>query len=224
MSRFDLIFLVLDKAEKETDAKLARHLVAMHYEHPPENRRSIIPAELLKDYIAYARAQCQPRLTDAASEALVNYYVEMRQMGSAGSNKVITFTPRQLESLVRISEAIAKMRLAEEVTEQDVGEAYRLVKVAMQSSATDPRTGKIDMDLIQTGISASTRAVRKELASELQKIIATAAGPMHIQDLRKEIMAQTLGQDIAPNEIREAVSLLVETGDVNLMGDVVRAA
>ena len=114
--------------------------------------------------------------------------------------------------------------LAEEVTEQDVGEAYRLVKVAMQSSATDPRTGKIDMDLIQTGISASTRAVRKELASELQKIIAAAAGPMHIQDLRKEIMAQTLGQDIAPNEIREAVSLLVETGDVNLMGDVVRAA
>lgn len=55
--------------------------------------------------------------------------------------KTITATPRQLESMVRISESIAKMRLAQEVTADDVDEAVRLIKVAMQQSATDPKTG-----------------------------------------------------------------------------------
>lgn len=55
--------------------------------------------------------------------------------------KTITATPRQLESMVRIAESLAKMRLAKEVNIQDVEEAVRLIKVAMQQSATDPKTG-----------------------------------------------------------------------------------
>ena len=60
----------------------------------------------------------------------------MRNMGD--SSKTITATPRQLESMIRISEAIAKMRLATEVVKNDVEEAVRLIKHAMQQSATDP--------------------------------------------------------------------------------------
>ena len=63
----------------------------------------------------------------------------MRNMGSA--KKTITATPRQLESMIRISEAIAKMRLATEVEKKDVEEAVRLIRHAMQQSATDPTTG-----------------------------------------------------------------------------------
>jgi len=77
-------------------------------------------------------------------------YVEMRKIGNASKNwsggiKTITATPRQLESLIRLSEAHAKMRLAETVESQDVDEALRLVQVAMQQSAIDPITGTIDM-------------------------------------------------------------------------------
>ena len=224
MSRFDLIFLMLDKADKVTDSRLARHLVALHYEIPPESRRSVIPAKLLRDYIAYARAMCTPTISNAAAEAIVNNYVEMRQMGSVGSvkEKVVTATPRQLEGLIRIAESLAKMQLAPEVTEAHVDEAYRLIKVAMQQSATDPRTGKIDMDLIQTGVSASTRSARKQLAQELTALLQKLGAPAHVNDLLRDIRSQAPGVDISPNEIREALRLLVEDRAADMMGDVVR--
>lgn len=79
-------------------------------------------------------------------------------MRSIGINKkVITATPRQLESLIRISEAFAKMRLSIEVTEKDVEEAVHLIKVATQQAATDPVTGLIDMDIITTGRTTSSK-------------------------------------------------------------------
>lgn len=75
----------------------------------------------------------------------------MRSMGN--SAKTITATPRQLESLIRISEALARMRLSKKVEIVDVEEAVRLIRTAMQQSATDPKTGEIDMDIITTGVS-----------------------------------------------------------------------
>jgi len=71
------------------------------------------------------------------------------------SKKTITATPRQLESMIRIAESVAKMRLSDTVEKRDVDEAVRLIKTAMQQSATDPTTGEIDMDIIATGISTS---------------------------------------------------------------------
>ena len=79
----------------------------------------------------------------------------MRNMGNG--KKTITATPRHLESMIRISEAVAKMRLATEVLKNDVEEAVRLIKTAMQQSATDPITGEIDMGLLTTGFSASSK-------------------------------------------------------------------
>lgn len=77
----------------------------------------------------------------------------MRSLGSArgGNSKTITATTRQLESLIRLSQALAKMRLDDYVRVDDVNEAIRLMKIATQAAATDPRTGIIDMDMISTG-------------------------------------------------------------------------
>lgn len=76
----------------------------------------------------------------------------MRQLGAlGGGKKTITATPRQLESLIRISEALAKIRLSKEVLASDVNEAIRLMHVATQKAAIDPKTGKINMDAITTG-------------------------------------------------------------------------
>jgi DNA replication licensing factor MCM4 len=78
----------------------------------------------------------------------------MRSMGQ--NKKTITATPRQLESMIRISEALAKMRLSDTVEKRDVDEAVRLIKTAMQQSATDPKTGEINMDIITTGMSSTS--------------------------------------------------------------------
>ena len=91
--------------------------------------------------------------------------------GNGCLTQVITATPRQLESLIRLSESLAKMRLSPTVDRSDVAEAVRLMKVAMQQSATDPVTGAIDMDIIQTGTSHSDRIARQQLAQELRNLL-----------------------------------------------------
>lgn len=73
----------------------------------------------------------------------------MRNRGNA--SKTITATPRQLESMIRIAEALAKMRLNKVVEKRDVEEAVRLINHALQQAATDPNTGEINMDIITTG-------------------------------------------------------------------------
>lgn len=75
----------------------------------------------------------------------------MKLRGLGNTTKTVTATPRQLESMIRISEALSKMRLSDDVEQCDVDEAVRLIKNAMQQSATDPRTGKINMDILTTG-------------------------------------------------------------------------
>jgi len=79
----------------------------------------------------------------------------MRKKGL--SRHTITATPRQLESLIRMSEAFAKMRLSSEVTEDDVDEAINLMNLATLKSATDPETGLINLDIITTGKSESVK-------------------------------------------------------------------
>ena len=86
------------------------------------------------------------------------------------SKKTITATPRQLESMIRIAESVAKMRLSDTVEKRDVEEAVRLIKTAMQQSATDPTTGEIDMDIIATGISTSTTDKVKQIINIIKRI------------------------------------------------------
>ena len=126
------------------------------------------PRDFLAKYISYARKYAQPVLSDTASDALIKEYTAMRNMGN--SKKTITATPRQLESMVRIAESLAKMRLATEVSQKDVEEAVRLIKQAMQQSATDPKTGEIDMDLLTTGVSASSQTRIKQICESIVQI------------------------------------------------------
>ena len=99
---------------------------------------------------------------------LVKCYTDMRSMGN--NKKTITATPRQLESLIRIAESIARMRLSDRVEKSDIDEAVRLIKTAMQQSATDPKTGEIDMDIIATGVSATSMKRIKEVCEFIKKI------------------------------------------------------
>ena len=125
---------------------LAQHLVGLYYE-TPNVVEPPLDHSLLRDYIAYARENIHPELSDLASRELIAAYIEMRRGGSGGSNsgrgRTITATPRQLESLIRLSESLARMRYSRVVTRDNVQEAVRLMKVATQAAPTDPRTGRI---------------------------------------------------------------------------------
>ena len=90
--------------------------------------QAVIPLEKLRDFIAFARTRCQPELSDEAAQDLVHAYQSMRLDGV--TRNTVTATPRQLESMIRLSESLARMRLSPVVEQHDVAEAVRLVKAS----------------------------------------------------------------------------------------------
>jgi len=172
VSRFDLLYLILDDVDEGKDRQLAKHLVSLHFESVPEPPRSRIPARKLRDLVAHARQTCHPSISDEASKAIVDAYVDMRCRGQAMGNKrtTISATPRQLESLVRIAEALARMRLSTSVEARDVEEAVRLMKSAW-ASAAEPSTGVLDMSLINTGVSEASRQNLKQVEQAVAEVL-----------------------------------------------------
>jgi DNA replication licensing factor MCM4 len=160
------------------------------------------------EYIGFAREQSKPELSDEAGTALIEAYVDMRKAGA--TKKVVSATPRQLESLIRLSEAHARMRLSDVVETDDVFEAVRLMKVAMQSAATDPTTGTIDMDLIATGRSAADRSLVGHLLNSLRERFRTMGqATLQVSDIQREIQEET-GLEVEAAKLREALATLAK--------------
>ncbi|XP_024166400.1 DNA replication licensing factor MCM4 [Rosa chinensis] len=228
LSRFDLIYLILDKADEQTDRRLAKHIVALHFENPETVQQDVLDLATLTAYVGFARKHIHPQLSDEAAEELTRGYVELRRRGNfpGSSKKVITATPRQIESLIRLSEALARIRFSESVEKHDVMEAFRLLEVAMQQSATDHSTGTIDMDLINTGISASERMRRENLVSSARNLIMEKmqlGGPsMRLLELLEELKKQSSGSEIHVNDLRNAIATLASEGFVAVHGDGVK--
>ena len=152
-------------------------------------------------------------ISEEAATDLISAYVAMRRMG--GSKRIITATPRQLESLIRLSEAHARMRLSETVEAEDVEEAERLMKVSMQSAAMDPETGTIDMDLITTGRSASDRERLDTLAQELEPLINEwRQEGFSVRDMATELRERMRNPDLGNSDVRAALDMLVNEGTI----------
>lgn len=222
LSRFDLVYLILDKVDESIDRQLARHLTDMYLEDAPEtvNANSVLPVELLTLYIQYAKENFNPVMTEEGKNELVRSYVEMRKLGedARSSEKRITATTRQLESMIRLSEAHAKMRLSERVELIDVKEAVRLIKSAIKDYATDPVTGRIDMDMIQTGTTAQQRRVQEDLVSEIMKIIEENNNLIRFNDLSVKLNERSSFR-VENLVINEGLRRLQQEGKIMETGD-----
>lgn len=144
LSRFDLIFKVLDPRNPEMDHRLAQHVVNLHKGGSQKDHgaaKAPVERNFMTKYIAYAKAMCRPVISQEAQAALLDFFVQVRRdsykhtldaMRSNSNAKapVIQITARQLESMVRISESLAKMRLDPVATASDAAEAIRLFQVA----------------------------------------------------------------------------------------------
>lgn len=222
ISRFDLLYLVLDKVDEMNDRRLAAHLVGLYLEDRPDTGgQDILPIDTLTAYITYARSKVSPQLTEPACNALVAAYVEMRKAGEDArtQERRITATTRQLESMIRLSEAHARMRFSELVELQDVQEASRLIKSALRESATDPLTGQIDLDLINTGAGAAGRRVRADMRREVLKLVDSAGRT----GLRWNAAIRALeGQSSVPvdhSEFADVVKTLADEGVLKVVGE-----
>ncbi|MBN3304768.1 MCM4 factor, partial [Amia calva] len=221
LSRFDLIFLMLDPQDDAYDRRLAHHLVALYYQSEEQIEEEFLDMAVLKDYIAYARTYIAPRLNEEASQALIEAYVDMRKIGSGRG--MVSAYPRQLESLIRLAEAHAKVRFSDKVETIDVEEAKRLHREALKQSATDPRTGFVDISILTTGMSATARKRKEELAQVLKKLIqAKGKTPtMKYQQLFDDLRGQS-DAAITKDMFDEALRALTDEDYLTVTGKTVR--
>lgn len=172
LSRFDLIFAIRDLPEKDKDTKLATHILEAF--RKPEDLVPEISPDLMRKYIAYAKKHCHPKLTSEAIEELKSFFVGLRSQRSGDMDEKIQpipLTARQLEAMVRLAQASAKIRLSDFITRTDAQRAINLMKMYLQKLGMDTETGELDIDRIVTGITSSQRSriiVIKELIRELE--------------------------------------------------------
>ena len=209
INRFDLIFPIKDLPEEIRDEKMAKHILTLHQN--PDVNEPEISTNLLRKYIAYARQKITPKLTDGALEEIKDFYLKMRKSGGGESGiKAVPISARQLEALVRLSEASARARLDDRVTRKDSKKAIELLDYCLMQVGFDRETGKIDIDRIATGIAATSRShilVLKDIITELESKLGKT---IPIEDVVAEAKNRGLDED----KVEEALERLKRSGDV----------
>ena len=210
LSRFDMIFILRDEYDDEKDRTLAAHILKVHVQGTSTVREPVegeLDVSTLKRYIAYARAKCSPRLTEAAMKKLQNYYVAIRQglvEDDAESERrgraprAVPITVRQLEAIVRISESVARMRLSDVASEEDVQTAIQMFTVSTLRAA---KMGDIQLE----GDAGGAERTAEEFIRKRVQIMMSVS----ISKLMSDLNAQGIDKAAA----QRALNAMVRQGD-----------
>ncbi len=210
LSRFDLIFPVRDIPDQDRDSKLAKHIMTMHT--APEDHTGSIEAELLRKYIAYAKKNCFPEWTEAAEKEVREFYVGIRNKGNDGDDgqKSVPMTARQLEALIRMSEACARAKMKDHIEVEEAQQAIDLLTYCLKQIGTDPETGEFDIDRIESGISGSER----NRLQSVQKIITGLQGGNDDAVPIEDVLAEAEEMGISDEEANEVINRLKREGEL----------
>lgn len=207
LSRFDLIFVLRDEPEKELDTKMSEHILNLHMTGavPVE---SPVPPELLRKYISYAR-NFKPVLAKESLERLRDFYLEMRSASEAEGTP-IAITARQLESMVRLAEARARVAFRKEVLAEDAEAAIAIMKRSLEEVGIDISSHKFDIDIIMTG---KPKSLRDKLGTVLNAIISMEkeTGTVKKSELLEKLETE---YDVVRGEAERLIGQLVKEGTI----------
>lgn len=206
LSRFDVIFVLRDIPNKNQDEAIASHVLE---EHQQEIIRDVIDPDLLRKYVAFAQKN-NPKLSDEAVLEIKNFYVKLRNQSVATDKdiKPIPITARQLEAIIRLSEACARVRLSEHVTANDAKRAIELLKRSLMQVGYDEESKTFDVDRITTGITASKRGKIITVREAISLLEAKMGKLIPLEEIQREI-----GEKLTPLEFEEAIESLLKPGD-----------
>jgi replicative DNA helicase Mcm len=227
LSRFDAIFAIADKPNRDRDFDLATHILRAHHRGEEDARRSyaiangaeveddraarddgltpIIPVEFMRKYIAYAKLHTFPILTPEAMKRIRDYYVEVRKQGE-GEAAAVPMTARQLEAFVRMAEASARVRLAHTVEVADAERGIRIVEYYLRKIAGEG--GALDIDVIAVGVSKAQREVARTLIDIVREL--DSGGGV----LEDDIVARAVAEGAEERKARDMLHRLREQGDL----------
>jgi len=208
INRFDVIFVLRDLPDKFKDESIATHVLN---QYQTGNMNIAIPRELFRKYVAYAKQKIKPVLTDEAVKEIKDFYVKMRNSQGFSDTLMppVPISARQLEALVRLSEAHAKMRLSKKVTKDDAKIAIEIIKYYMMQVGFDQETKSFDIDRIATGISTSQRSKVILLRETISRLEERLGKYIPIEELEKELMGK-----LTKDEIDDSIQKLISSGDV----------
>ena len=208
INRFDIIFTLRDIPDRQKDERIADHVL---HEHRKEGESMLIPRELFRKYVAYAKQKVKPELSDEAVEEIKKFYIELRNRPVAIESglRPIPISARQLQALIRMSEASAKMRLSKKVTREDAKRAIDIMKYYLMQVGYDYESKTFDIDRIsgkfsssQRGKILSVRDIIIDLENKIGKMIP-------IEEIEKELEGK-----MKKEEIDEAMNKLSSSGDI----------
>ncbi len=211
LSRFDLIFTMMDRPDEEMDTKTAEHILETHYagellarsknigkveeeekERFREAMQTMEPAvsgELLRKYVAWSKRNVFPVMTEEAHKKFLDFYIGLRRQGYEDEDAPVPITARQLEALIRLGEARARARLSDKITAEDAERVINEVTYCLKRVFVDPETGKLDTDWITVGTTKTkrdrARSIR-EIIKELEKEYGEEVPIEEVLDLAEE--------------------------------------
>jgi replicative DNA helicase Mcm len=209
LSRFDLIFVLRDLPELEKDSRMAEHILRLHMAAGTPVSTSI-GSDLLRKYISYSK-RIRPVMTEEVVEGFRDFYVKMRTASMEGGEaSAISITARQLESLVRLAEARARVHLREEVTVEDAAAAIALMQRSLEQVGIDVTTGELDIDILYTGKPRS-------LQMQLQRVLGVISEMERITGVVKDDdLFDSLIEDhgISRTEAARLIGVLMRDGTI----------
>ena len=208
INRFDIIFTLRDIPNREKDERIAEHVL---HEHRKESGGMTIPRELFRKYVAYAKQRIRPELTDEAIEEIKNFYIELRNKPTAVESglRPIPISARQLQALIRMSEASAKIRLSKNVDKEDAKRAIEIMKYYLMQVGYDYESKTFDIDRISGKFSTSQRGKILTVRDTIIDLENRMGKMIPIEEIEKELEGKMSKEDID-----EAIDKLSRSGDI----------
>ena len=167
LSRFDLIFIIEDKNSEDEDKDLTTKILEGYMTSKEDGRE--ISKDLLRKYISYARRNIHPEMTAGVVEYFRDHYVGLRSLARL-NNHPIPITTRQLEALVRLAEASARIRLSDKIELEDAERAVELQQYCIQCIGFDEEKAVVDIDKVESGNTKSKRESLSQSVDILAKL------------------------------------------------------
>ncbi|MBU4069413.1 MAG: hypothetical protein KJ646_00350 [Nanoarchaeota archaeon] len=206
INRFDVIFTLRDVPDRVKDDKIATHVL---HEHQHQGEDMLIPRDLFRKYIAYSKQRIKPDLTDEAIAEIKKFYVDLRNkpISSESAMRPIPISARQLQALVRMSEASAKIRLSKKVTTEDAQIAINLMKYYLMQVGYDYESKTFDIDKISSKFSSSQRNKILTVRDVIVGLEDRLGKMIPIEEIEKELEGK-----MNKEEIEDAINkLLINT-------------
>ncbi len=226
LSRFDLIYTMMDRPNEEMDTKTAKHIIETHYageilarvkntgkveegekEHFGEAMQMMEPAvqgDLLRKYVAWSKRNVFPVMSDEARKKFLEFYIGLRRQGYDDEEEPVPVTARQLEALIRLGEAKARTRLGDKITVEDAESVIEVVNYCLKHVFTDPETDKLDVDWINAGTTKTRRDRARSIKAIITEMEAEHGDEVPIEDVLDIAEEEGMDRDKA-EEVIEAM-------------------